>query len=81
MSGPLVSSPAGVLAVLLGVCALWFYLEKATRWKLFEYLPPLIFIYVTPVILTNTNVITGSSETYSSIRHILLPMMLVLHRW
>jgi len=77
-STPLVSSPVGILAMLLGVCAFWFYLEKATRWKLFNYLPPLIFIYVTPVILTNSHIISGSSEVYGSIRHMLLPMMLVL---
>ena len=75
---PLINSPLGVLAVLLGVCATWFYVEKVTKWKLFGYLPPLIFIYVTPVILTNTGVITGSSPTYGSIRHMVLPMMLVL---
>lgn len=75
---PLINSPLGVLAVLLGVCATWFYVEKFTQWKLFGYLPPLIFIYATPVILSNTGIITGSSATYGSIRHIVLPMMLVL---
>jgi len=74
----MISSNAGVLAVLLGVCAFWFYVEKATRWRLFGYLPPLIFIYVTPVLLTNTGVIATGSPVYGSIRHILLPMMLVL---
>ena len=74
----MISSNVGVLATLLGVCAFWFYLEKATRWKLFDYLPPLIFIYATPVLFTNTGLIATQSPVYGSIRHILLPMMLVL---
>ncbi|MCH7548816.1 MAG: DUF819 family protein [Candidatus Krumholzibacteriota bacterium] len=74
----MISSNAGVLAMLLGVCAFWFYLEKASRWKIFDYLPPLIFIYATPVLLTNTGVIATDSAVYGSIRQILLPMMLVL---
>lgn len=78
MAAPIISSPVGLLATLLGICALWFYVEKSTRWRLFEYLPPLIFIYASPVILSNTGIIAGSSPAYDAIRHILLPMILVL---
>jgi uncharacterized membrane protein len=78
MPAPLISSPVGILATLLIVCSFWFFVAKQTKWKLFDYLPPLIFIYVTPVLLTNLSVISGSSPVYGSIRHMLLPMMLVL---
>ena len=44
MDEALVGSPAGVMAVLIAVVAFWFWLERATRWKVFEVLPPLIFI-------------------------------------
>jgi len=80
MSDPqaLVVSNAGVLAVLAGVCAFFFFVEKRTGWRLFQYLPPLIFIYLTPVILSNTGVLPKSSSVYGSIRSLVLPMMLVL---
>ena len=78
MSEALISSPAGILAVLAAVCAFFFFLEKQTGWKLFQYLPPLIFIYLTPVILSNAGLIPTSSETYGSIRTLVLPMMLTL---
>jgi uncharacterized membrane protein len=68
MPEALISSPEGVLAVLAGVASLFFFLEKKTKWKLFDYLPPLIFIYLTPVILSNTGVIATSSPTYSWLR-------------
>lgn len=74
----MVASNAGVLCMLLGVCAFWFYAERATRWKLFQYLPPLVFIYASPVVLTNTGLIAPASPVYDAVRHILLPMMLVL---
>ncbi len=78
MTEALITSPAGVLTVLAGTCALFFFLERQTGWKLFQYLPPLIFIYLTPVILSNTGVIPTSSGVYGSIRSLVLPMMLTL---
>ncbi len=74
----IVTSPTGVLSVLLGVCAFFFFLEQQTRWRLFNYLPPLIFIYLVPVVLSNQHVIPASSPVYDSIRTIALPVMLVL---
>jgi uncharacterized membrane protein len=74
----MITSHAGVLAVLAGICAFYFYLQKKTGWKLFDYLPPLIFIYVTPVILANMDVIPTRSEVYGAIRELVLPMMLTL---
>ena len=81
-----VSTPAGVLAVLSGVCAIFFWLERRTQWRLFEFLPPLIFIYLVPVLLSNaallpffkTGVLPLNSPVYDAMRDLLLPMMLVL---
>ena len=78
MPEALINSPAGILAVLTGVAALFFYLENTTGWKLFNYLPPLIFIYLTPVIMSNTGFIPNSAPVYSWIRSMILPMILVM---
>lgn len=48
-----ITSEVGILAVLTGVSAFFFYLEHSTRWKLFDYLPPLLFIYAVPMVLAN----------------------------
>ena len=61
MSEILISSPGGVLAVLCTVAAFWFFVEQTTEWKLFQYVPPLLFIYATPVFLNNLDVIPASS--------------------
>jgi uncharacterized membrane protein len=73
-----ITSTTGVLAVLSGVCAFFFWLEKATAWRLFQFLPPLIFIYLVPIILTNQQVLPPKSPVYDTIQNLLLPMMLVL---
>lgn len=73
-----ISSPAAVLAVLTGVCALFFWLEKATAWRLFQFVPPLVFIYLVPVLLTNGGVLPAKSPVYDVISDLVLPMMLVL---
>lgn len=75
---PLITSPLGVLTVLCAVVAFWFWLEKRTGWKLFEFLPPLIFIYATPVALSNGGLIPFESEAYDFLRSYGLPAFIVL---
>ena len=78
MSDALISSPGGVLAVLCAVAAFWFFVEQITEWKLFQYLPPLLFIYATPVFLNNLNVIPSGSSVYSGLSTYALPAFIVL---
>ena len=73
-----ISSPAGVLAMLSGVCAFFYWLEKATWWRLFQYLPPVVFIYLVPIILANRHILPTKSPVYDAIQNLLLPMMLTL---
>ena len=78
MDQALITHPVGVMATLVAVVAFWFWLEKKTRWKLFEYLPPLIFIYATPVLLSNSGLIPFKSEAYNFLRLYGLPIFIVL---
>ncbi len=78
MNTSLVSSPVGVMTVLIAVVSFWFWLEKRSRWKLFEYLPPLIFIYASPVLLSNFGMIPHESGAYDFLRHYGLPIFIVL---
>jgi uncharacterized membrane protein len=66
------------MTVLISVVAFWFWLEQRTRWKLFEYLPPLIFIYASPVLLSNFGVIPFENGAYDFLRKYGLPMFIVL---
>ena len=74
----LISSPVGVLAVLCTVAAFFFLLEQVTQAKLFQYVPPLLFIYATPVILNNVDLIPSESPIYSGLGTYLLPAFIVL---
>jgi uncharacterized membrane protein len=78
MSDILISSPGGVLAVLCAVAAFWFYVEQVSDSRLFQYIPPLIFIYVTPVFLNNLDVIPANSPVYSGLSAYALPAFIVL---
>jgi uncharacterized membrane protein len=78
MDTNIVTSPIGVMTVLVAVVAFWFWLERRTRWKLFEFLPPLIFIYASPVLLSNFGVIPYENGAYDFLRHYGLPMFIVL---
>jgi uncharacterized membrane protein len=78
MNTSIISSPIGVMTVLIMVVSFWFWLERSTKWKLFEFLPPLIFIYASPVLLSNFGVIPYESGAYDFLRHYGLPMFIVL---
>jgi uncharacterized membrane protein len=78
MDADLISSPIGVLAVLAFVAAFFFAIEQTTKAKLFQYLPPLLFIYATPVFLNNFDVIPSESPVYSGLSAYLLPAFIVL---
>lgn len=74
----MITSTPGILASLAGVCAFFFYLAERTRWRGFTYFPPLIFIYLSPVILSNTGIIANNGPAFDGIRTLVLPMMLTL---
>lgn len=78
MNSTLISSPVGVMAVLVAVVAFWFWLEKKSQWKIFSFLPPLIFIYASPVLLSNSGIIPFKSEAYDFLRQYGLPVFIVL---
>ncbi len=82
-SAALITSPIGVLAILCAVAAFFFYLEQATGAKMFQYVPPLLFIYVTPVIMSNvdiggTTLMPNESIIYSGLTKFALPAFIVL---
>jgi uncharacterized membrane protein len=78
MHESLITSPAGVLAVLAAVTSFFFFLEKKTAWKFFNYFPPLIFIYLIPVALSNAGVIPTKAPVYDFMKGNILPMFLVI---
>lgn len=74
----LIASPVGVVAVLCVVAAFFFLLAELTKAKLFNYIPPLLFIYATPVFLNNLDVIPSDSPVYGGLSAYLLPAFIVL---
>lgn len=78
MHDALISHDAGILFILALNCGLWFFLEKRTGWSLFNFVPPLIFIYLLPAVFSNTGLIPNHSGVYDWMGANVLPMFLVL---
>jgi uncharacterized membrane protein len=78
MTTSLITSPVGVMTVLIAVVSFWFWLERSRQWKIFDYLPPLVFIYASPVLLSNFGVIPYENAAYDFLRHYGLPIFIVL---
>lgn len=78
MENALITNSTGILFVLAGNAALWFFLQKKMGWKLFNYVPPLIFIYVLPACFSNSGLIPSDSPVYGWMGDVLLPLFLVL---
>ncbi len=73
-----ITSSVGVFAMLATVGAFFFWLEKKTGWRFFQFIPPLIFIYFVPLILSNQGILPTKSPVYDAMRAFVLPMLLVL---
>ncbi len=76
---PLITDPAGLLAVLLGVLAVIFYLANhPVTGRVFKIIPSLVFCYFVPTLLTTLGVIPDESPLYVWIKDFVLPAALLL---
>ncbi len=75
----LITEPAGVLAVLLAVLAVIFWMSQhPVLGRIFKIIPALVFCYFVPTALTTANVIPDASPLYSWVKGYLLPASLLL---
>jgi uncharacterized membrane protein len=84
-SEPLFTDLIGVMAVITMIPVFFVWLEKKTKWKVFDVLPAIIWIFLTPIFLSNLSVIPNvpsviprSSPIYSTFRAFAVPMFIVL---
>ena len=76
----------GVMAVITMVPVFFLWLEKKTKWKVFDFLPAIIWIFLTPILLSNLFIVPGidfaiiprSSDVYTTFRAFAVPMFIVL---
>ena len=77
-STPLFNDTIGVMAVITMIPVFFVWLEKKTRWKVFEILPAIIWIFLTPIFLSNLGVIPRSTPIYTVFKSFAVPMFIVL---
>ncbi len=67
-----------VLVILVAVPAFYFLAEHQTRWRLWAFLPPLLWIYATPLLLRLSGILPAESPVYAGIRAYVLPLFITL---
>ena len=72
------TSPVEVLAVIIMIPVFFVWFERKTRWKIFNYLPAIIWIFLTPIFLSNLNVIPRSTPIYAHFKSWAVPMFIIL---
>ncbi len=78
-NAPWITDEAGILAVLLSVLALIFWLDQhPIAGRFFKVIPALIFCYFIPTTLTTFGVIPAESALYGWVKAWLLPASLLL---
>lgn len=75
---PIFDEPIGILAVIIMVPVVFLWLERVTRWKVFDLLPAIIWIFLTPIALSNLGVIPRSSPVYDTVRSFAVPLFIVV---
>lgn len=74
----LITNPYALLGVLMLVPVLFLSLERWTRWKVFEYLPPVVWIFLFPILLSSLRIIPTSAPVYSAFKAWAVPMFIIL---
>ena len=75
---PIFTDLIGIMAVILMVPVIFIWLERTTGWKVFNYLPAIIWIFLTPVFLSNFGVIPRQSPVYDTFKSFAVPLFIVL---
>lgn len=79
MNSPLLTDPMSVLALLVGTVAFIFWLSELPPLKgFFRYLPPVIFVYFVPMLMTTVGITPASSPVYDWLTRYLLQFALLL---
>lgn len=79
LAAPLITEPAGVLAVLLAVLAIIFWMARSRLFgSIFKILPPLVFCYFVPTALATAKIIPHDSALYAWVKTFVLPASLML---
>jgi uncharacterized membrane protein len=66
------------MAVIIMIPVFFIWLERKTRWKIFDFLPAIIWIFILPIFLSNLGVIPRESPVYSTFKAFAVPMFIVL---
>jgi uncharacterized membrane protein len=74
----LITHPYALLAIMMLIPVAFINLEKWTRWKLFDYLPAVIWIFIFPICLSNLKIIPTESPTYNTFKAFAVPMFIIL---
>ena len=77
-SQPIFDNLIGIMAVILMVPVFFLWLERKTRWKIFNLLPAIIWIFITPIFLSNFGVIPRQSPIYDTFKSFAVPLFIVL---
>ncbi|MBN2559699.1 MAG: DUF819 family protein [Phycisphaerae bacterium] len=76
---PLVQDPAGVLAILLTVLAIIFWMTtRPASGRVFKVIPALVFCYFVPTALSTGRIIPVRCELYEWVKGFVLPASLLL---
>ncbi len=79
METPFINNSFGLLAVLLIIPAIIFMIDSHDKFgKIFKFVPPLVFAYFVPTILTALGIIPSDALIYKQIKTFVLPASLLL---
>ncbi len=77
-SEALFRDPISVMAVIIMIPVFFVWLEKRTRWKIFDFLPAIIWIFLMPIFMSNAGVIPKASPVYDTFKSFAVPLFIVL---
>lgn len=68
------------IAFLIFFAAMLLWLQKVTRWRFFDYVPPLVLLYLGAMVLCSLNLwdLSATADTYAALKNNILYAMIFL---
>ncbi len=77
-STALITNSIGVMAVIMMIPVVFVWIEHRTKWRIFDYCPPIVWIMITPLFISNFGLIPFRAPVYEQFKSFAVPLFIVI---
>lgn len=77
-STALITNPIGIMAVITMIPVIFVWIEQRTKWRIFEYCPPIVWIMIAPLVISNLGLLPFQAPVYKQFKSFAVPLFIIV---